>query len=161
MGSVHVTLGELYFLQILTLCLANYLTFDIMSDVVFGETYNMIEKPDDRFVIECIERSNVRTGVLLQAAEVATRRLDRYLFTDAIRARDLFIKFVNKLLKSRLGALPLKRRDVFSFLLDAKDPETQRGLGVAEIGAESTTMIVAGKRPPYPRVYSPLACSML
>jgi len=42
----------------------------------------------------------------------------------------------------------LKRRDVFSFLLDAKDRETQQGLGMVEIGAPNTTMIVAGMRTP-------------
>ena len=124
--------------------LANYLTFDIMSDVVFGEAFDLLEKPENRFVPECIEGSNVRTSVLVQAAELSTRRLDRYLFPQAILARNRFIGFVSRLLKARMSAAPLKRRDVFSFLLSAKDPETQQSLSMAEIGAESTTLIVAG-----------------
>ncbi|MCJ1389640.1 hypothetical protein MMC18_002497 [Xylographa bjoerkii] len=123
---------------------ANYLTFDIMSDVVFGEAFELLEKPENRFVPECIEGSNVRTSVLVQAAELSTRRLDRYLFPQAILARNRFISFVSRLLKARMSAEPLKRRDVFSFLLGAKDPETQQSLSMAEIGAESTTLIVAG-----------------
>ncbi|MCJ1316869.1 hypothetical protein MMC15_002190 [Xylographa vitiligo] len=123
---------------------ANYLTFDIMSDVVFGEAFELLEKPDNRFVPECIEGSNVRTSVLVQAAELSTRRLDRHLFPQAILARNRFISFVSRLLKARMSAEPLKRRDVFSFLLSAKDPETQQSLSMAEIGAESTTLIVAG-----------------
>jgi cytochrome P450 len=130
--------------------LANYLTFDIMSDVIFGEAYNLIEEPAHRHVVEAIERSNVRTSVLIQAAELVTGRLDKRLFKDAILGRNIFIGFVNKLLKSRMNAKPLKRKDVFSFLLGAKDPETQQGLGMAEIGAESTTMIVAGELLPLP-----------
>jgi hypothetical protein len=123
---------------------ANYLTFDIMSDVIFGEAYNLIDDPAHRNIVDAIERSNVRTSVLIQAAELTTHRIDRYLFPDAIKGRNLFIGFVNKLLKSRMNTKPLKRKDVFSFLLGAKDPQTQEGLGMAEIGAESTTMIVAG-----------------
>ncbi|KAG9235155.1 cytochrome protein [Amylocarpus encephaloides] len=123
---------------------SNYLTFDIMSDVIFGESYALLEKPQNRFVVEAIETSNVRTSVLIQAAEVGIHRLDRYLFPQSIIARNKFIKFVNGLLRERMSAKPIKRQDVFSFLLDAKDPETQEGLGMAEIGAESTTMIVAG-----------------
>ncbi|RDL30473.1 Cytochrome P450 [Venustampulla echinocandica] len=123
---------------------SNYLTFDIMSDVIFGESYALLEKPDNRFVIKAIEDSNIRTSVLVQAAEIGFRRLDRYLFPEAIIARNKFISFVSGLLKERMAAKPIKRPDVFSFLLDAKDPETQQGLGMAEIGAESTTMIVAG-----------------
>jgi cytochrome P450 len=115
-----------------------------MSDVIFGESYSLLEKPENRFVVTAIEDSNVRTSVLVQAAEVGIRRLDRYLFPQSIIGRNTFISFVNKLLKERMSAKPIKRKDVFSFLLDAKDPETQQGLGMAEIGAESTTMIVAG-----------------
>lgn len=125
--------------------IANYLTFDIMSDVIFGEAFNLLEKAENRFVVDCIEKSNVRTGVLLQSAKIGTRKMDYILFPEAIRGRNLFIGFVNKLLHRRMKSEPLKRNDVFSFLLDAVDPETQQKLGIAEIGAESTTMIVAGQ----------------
>ncbi|KAH8667330.1 cytochrome P450, partial [Tricladium varicosporioides] len=123
---------------------ANYLTFDIMSDVIFGESYEMLEKPHNRSVVKAIEDSNVRTSVLIQAEEIGTRRFDRWLFPESIVARNQFIGFVTKLLNARMSAKPIKRADVFSFLLSAKDPETQEGLRIEEIGAESTTMIVAG-----------------
>ncbi|KAB8079280.1 cytochrome P450 [Aspergillus leporis] len=123
---------------------SNYLTFDIMSDIIFGESFDLVGSPSNREIVQCIEDSNVRTGVLAQAAELSTRRLDRWLFPHAIIGRNAFIRFVNKLLKKRMSAKPLKRHDVFSFLLDAIDPETQQGFTPAEIGAESTTMIVAG-----------------
>ena len=118
-----------------------------MSDVIFGETFQLLEKPDNRFIVDCIEKSNVRTSVLVQAAMVGIRKMDYSLFPEAIRARNIFISFVSKLLDHRLKAKPLKRPDVFSGLLDAVDPETQQKLSLAEIGAESTTLIVAGKRP--------------
>ncbi|OQE74125.1 hypothetical protein PENNAL_c0084G11992 [Penicillium nalgiovense] len=123
---------------------SNYLTFDIMSSVIFGESFDLIGSPENRHIVQSIEDSNVRTGVLLQAGELSTRRLDRKLFPEAIAGRNIFIRFVNQLLKKRMSVKPLKRSDVFSFLLDAVDPETKQGFTPAEIGAESTTMIVAG-----------------
>ncbi|PIG83070.1 cytochrome P450 [Aspergillus arachidicola] len=123
---------------------SNYLTFDIMSSIIFGESFDLIGSPKNREIVKCIEDSNVRTGVLSQAGELSTRRLDRWLFPQAIQGRNAFIRFVNILLKKRMSAKPLKRHDAFSFLLDAVDPETQQGFTPAEIGAESTTMIVAG-----------------
>jgi cytochrome P450 len=120
-----------------------------MSDIIFGESFDLVGSPSNREIVQCIEDSNVRTGVLAQAAELSTRRLDRWLFPQAIIGRNAFIRFVNKLLKKRMSAKPLKRHDVFSFLLDAIDPETQQGFTPAEIGAESTTMIVAGKEISY------------
>ncbi|MCJ1325980.1 hypothetical protein MMC10_002643 [Thelotrema lepadinum] len=122
----------------------NYLTFDIMSAVVFGEAFHLLTTPDNRFVPEAIEASNVRTSVLVQAQKLTFRRLDRKLFRHAIAGRNRFIGFINTLLKSRLAAKPLTRNDAFSFLLKARDPETGEKLSPAELGAEATTLVVAG-----------------
>jgi len=120
------------------------MTFDIMSDVIFGKSYGLLEKPDHRFVVQAIEDSNVRTSVLVQAAEIAFRRLDRYLFPQSILARNRLISFVTGLVKSRMAVNPLKQNDIFSFLLEATDPETQQRLSMREIGSESTTFVIAG-----------------
>jgi cytochrome P450 len=143
-SATRVATGTLANPNLLT---ANYLTFDIMTDVIFGESYALLERIQYRHIVKCIEESNVRTGVLLQAGELVTGRLDRRLFPEAIKGRNTFISFVTGLLKRRMQAQPLKRKDVFSFLLGAKDPETQQEMKPAEIGAEATTMIVAGKCP--------------
>ncbi|THC95861.1 hypothetical protein EYZ11_004639 [Aspergillus tanneri] len=122
----------------------NYLTFDIMSEVLFGEAYNMKTKEEHRYVVKSIEDSNVRLSVLAQAPILGFRRLDRYLFSESIQGRNKFIKFINALLHSRFKSVKSARQDVFNFLLDAKDPETHQGLSLAEIGAETTTLVVAG-----------------
>ncbi|PWY87438.1 cytochrome P450 [Aspergillus heteromorphus CBS 117.55] len=122
----------------------NFLTFDIMSDVLFGEHYNMVTSEENRYVVKAIEDSNVRTSVLAQAPILAFRRWDRKLFAQSILARNKFIQFVNALLQRRFKAAKSARQDVFTFLLDAKDPETQQSLSLAEIGAETTTLVVAG-----------------
>ncbi|RFU26374.1 hypothetical protein B7463_g9976, partial [Scytalidium lignicola] len=122
----------------------DYLTFDIMANIVFGETYEMLKKAKYRYAIDAIEKSNVRISVLTQAPELSTWRLDRYLFTEAIKGRNMFIKFVNIVLRDRLKPTSAGRKDIFSLLIDAKDPETGKGFGMAELGAESTTLIVAG-----------------
>ncbi|KAH8878942.1 cytochrome P450 [Thozetella sp. PMI_491] len=124
--------------------LSGCFTFDVMTDVVFGEQYGLLEQHETRYVISAIERSNVRTGTLMQAAEFGFRRWDRQIFRDAILARNSFIEFVTKLLQRRMQAAPLKRTDIFTHLLDTKDLETGDRLSPDEIGAESTTLIVAG-----------------
>ncbi|KAI9848834.1 MAG: hypothetical protein M1837_006350 [Sclerophora amabilis] len=126
----------------------NYLAFDTMSDLIFGSDYDLLGKPDNRFVVDAIEASNVRVSVLLQAPEAITGRLDKWLFPESIQGRDRFIKFVNRLLRDTMKVDRSKRRDIFSILSTAKDPETGSGLGRAEIIAESTTLIVAGMASP-------------
>lgn len=127
--------------------IVNFLTFDIMSDVLFGEHYNMVTSEEHRYVVKAIEDSNVRTSVLAQAPLLAFRRWDRKIFAESILARNKFIQFVNTLLQRRFKAAKSARQDVFTFLLDAKDPETQQSLSLAEIGAETTTLVVAGMYP--------------
>ena len=124
-----------------------------MGSVIFSGKYDTLGKPDDRWVIGAIEQSNVRVSVLFQAPLVSIGKLDRYLFPAAIAARNRFIPFVTRILRERLqrkeqleksGREP-EFADIFSFLAKATDPETGKGFGLAELGAETTTLIVAGE----------------
>ncbi|KIL87770.1 hypothetical protein FAVG1_08647 [Fusarium avenaceum] len=123
---------------------SSYLTFDIMADVVFCQQYDLLGNRKYRYVVDSIEDSNIRTGVLLQAPEAYSCRLDRRLFPKSIKHRDTFIKFISRLVLDRMTKSPLKRNDIISHLLTAKDDETNQGFTKNELTAESTTLIVAG-----------------
>ncbi|GJC87926.1 cytochrome P450 monooxygenase apf8 [Colletotrichum liriopes] len=142
------------------MCKANCLSFDIISDVVFGAKYDMIGRPDNRHILESIDGANVRTSVLFQAAELTVGRLDRRLFSTSIEARNVFIPFIKSLVKKRLTNAADKTNDVFSLLIDVKDPETGEGLDMNSIGGESTTLLMAAIAATffylscYPQVYA-------
>ncbi len=128
-----------------------YLSFDIMADVVFGAHYNLLQDPRFRYVVDCIDVSNVRMSFLIQIPQFAKLKLDKYLFPAAIAARNRFIKFVTRTVRERLGkisptspSLAPENADVFANLAAAKDPETGESFTLNEIAAESTTLIVAG-----------------
>ncbi|KAL2132506.1 hypothetical protein VTI74DRAFT_3725 [Chaetomium olivicolor] len=131
-----------------------YLSFDIMADVVFGAKYNLLENERFRYVVESIDKSNVRMSLLIQFPRFAALKLDKYIFREAIIARNRFIKFVTRVVGDRLGRMkttsPAAKAkaedagDVFANLAAAKDPETGEGFTLNEIAAESTTLIVAG-----------------
>ncbi|KAI0127098.1 cytochrome P450 3A31 [Xylariales sp. AK1849] len=132
----------------------NYLSFDIMADVVFGAKYNLLQNERFRYVTESIDKSNVRMSVLIQFPKFAALRVDKYIFRDAILARNRFVKFVLRVVKERLekskttsidiNSSTSADADVFANLAAAKDPESGEGFRPAEIAAESTTLIVAG-----------------
>lgn len=124
----------------------SYLAFDMMADIVFSLNYDLLGNEDHRYLVSAIEGSNVRTSVLLYAPFLLWRRWDKMLFADSIRHRNMFIKFINEIVHQRFKDATPQRRDVFSNLAHAKDPETGKGLEPPEIGAESTTLIVAGKK---------------
>lgn len=123
---------------------ASYLAIDVVVDVIFGQEYNLIEKSDNRVLVKSIEDCNVRTGVLFQARMLKSRLIDRYLFSASIASRKKLIHFINFLLDARMKESAMTRNDVFSNFL-IKDPETNKGPSMAELGSEATTLLMAGK----------------
>ncbi|KAK8180844.1 cytochrome P450 [Phyllosticta citribraziliensis] len=125
----------------------DFLTFDIMAEVIFGMEYKLMEKPEHRYVLEAIADSNVRIGSVGHAPELLWRRLDRELFPKAILGRNRFLGFTKQMLqdiaaKDQLGTR--SHNNIFSALMKATDPETGSGFGLPEVASESTTLIVAG-----------------
>ncbi|KAH7053434.1 cytochrome P450 [Macrophomina phaseolina] len=112
---------------------------NLRSHVVgcFYLDYNALTDPAHRKVTDGIEKFNVCIGVLTQAAELGICRMDRKLFPESIAAEKWFGQRVK--MKATEGP-----PNVFSFLLKTKDPETGSSLSPDEIGAESTTLLVAG-----------------
>jgi cytochrome P450 len=141
-------------MRVLMNMLGNYLSFDIMADVVFGAKYNLLQNERFRYVTESIDKSNIRMSALIQFPKFAALKIDKYLFRDAIVARNRFVKFVMRVVKDRLDKSKTtsidincptsEDADVFANLAAAKDPETGEGFRPDEIAAESTTLIVAG-----------------
>ncbi|KAA8617245.1 CypX Cytochrome P450 [Pyrenophora tritici-repentis] len=105
-----------------------------------------MEEPHFRYVVEAIEKSNVRLGVLMQAPELAlSRGFDRQLFFKAKEGGAKFVKFLRELLQQRLKKGPAGPvKDIFSFLQQCKHPDSSTGLSPIEISTETATFIVAG-----------------
>jgi cytochrome P450 len=124
-----------------------------MTDVIFDEHYNLLEKENNRHVLRCIEKSGVRTGTMCQWPRLKWdhkfgswgKKLHRIIFADAIRNRNAFIGFVSGLMKARMSGTPIERSDIFTNLLNAKDPDGGARLCLDELIAESTSLIIAGK----------------
>ncbi|KAK8091784.1 hypothetical protein PG997_002145 [Apiospora hydei] len=133
----------------------NYLSFDIMADVVFGAKYNLLENEKFRYVPEAIDDSNVRMSALIQWPDLAALKIDKYIFRKCIVARNRLVKFIMRVVKDRvekgktLASIDLDSptsadADVFANLATATDPETGDRFRPDEIAAESATLIVAG-----------------
>ncbi|KAF1998926.1 cytochrome P450 [Amniculicola lignicola CBS 123094] len=123
---------------------SNYLAFDLMATFIFSGKYNMLEREQYRYVLQCIEESNIRVSSILQAPILKAFRLDKLLFPRAIIARNMFLGFVGKLLRDTKKNDRSERKDLFEMLSHAKDPETGKGFSPMEIIAESVTLVVAG-----------------
>ncbi|PYH92912.1 putative cytochrome P450 [Aspergillus ellipticus CBS 707.79] len=125
--------------------LRQHLAFDTMTSVSFDADYDTLRSPKYRSLMDAIEESNIRQGVLLQADSLATANLDRKLFPSSIAARAHIVKFVRGLLATRMSSkTPTSHNDIFSFLQQCRDPDTGDALTITELSTETATFIVAG-----------------
>ena len=123
-----------------------YLGFDIMGQLGFGQSFELQTKPDNRFLIEAVTAASHRSGVYLQYPELARLKLEKVLYPRVARMRQKFAQLITYLIKTRLQADESSQRDLFSFMADAKDPETGQGFSEQELWSESRVIVLAGEQ---------------
>lgn len=102
-----------------------------------------MEKPENRSILISIQTSNVRAGVLSNAAELKFWRLDKKLFPAAIMARGHFINFIKKTVYKKMMEKE-RQSDIFSTLVHSQDEVTQTRLSQEELAAETANLVSAG-----------------
>ncbi|KAK0365469.1 hypothetical protein LTR91_005959 [Friedmanniomyces endolithicus] len=128
----------------------NWLVFDIMGDLVFGKSFGTLgDKPENREGIRLLGRAAKRNYVVGAMPILAQRGLEKWL--PFLRSRYLdrckCLAFGKAQVLARTkenGFGESSRRDIFSYLLHAKDPETGTGFPMPELWMEGNTLIVAG-----------------
>jgi benzoate 4-monooxygenase len=131
----------------------NYLAFDVIGSFSFGRPFGFIKGGHDPYNL--IHTIDTRGEVLnaLGTVPPSLRRWMRYnIFDDfwakGLRARAGLEKIGRDAFMYRKSSIADKakaqRRDLLSFLFDARDPETGQPLADEEIVAESISFIVGG-----------------
>lgn len=121
----------------------NYVSFDLMAELVFGKAFHMLELVDNRFIIDLIQVAAFRVGVCLQMPSLAVWNIDRVFTPHVRKLRDKYVT-VSKDMAIERTKMDSKRQDLFSHILAAKDPQTGKGFSQDEIWGESTLLIIAG-----------------
>lgn len=123
---------------------AGCLTFDIMGDVCFSYSFEMLDKEENRYILDVLPkgvqamnvvcellshcRGNKLRLMLRQVAHMRTMlnfHLEKLVFAPLASEMRRYMAFSKKQSNTRVergNNVPIK--DVFSFLIDAKDPET-------------------------------------
>lgn len=134
----------------------SYLTFDLMADLVFSASYNLLGNERFRHMPHVIDKSNVRMSVLVYLPFIALYKyIDAFIFKEAAIARYRFMRFVIRAVRERADRAIGKwsqqsldpcppRNDIYSALAIAKDPDTGKGFSTQEMISESITLVVAG-----------------
>lgn len=135
---------------------SNWLVFDIMGDLVFGRSFNTLQKSENRRGIFLLGRAARRNYVVAAMPALLYSGLEKVLplLRGLYLDRCQYLAFGKKQVMERTKeggfgqpgspSMESGRRDIFSFLLHAKDPETGEGMPMPELWMEANTLIVAG-----------------
>ena len=129
----------------------NYLVFDIMGDLVFGQSFGTLgSNPENREAIRLLGRAARRNYTVAALPAIVYSGVEKYLplFRGLWIDRGKYLGFgkkcvMEKMARDKEGGGET-RKDIFSILLHAKDPETGEGLSWPELWMEGNTLIVAG-----------------
>ncbi|RLL99566.1 hypothetical protein CFD26_107307 [Aspergillus turcosus] len=132
----------------------NFLLFDITMKTVFGAESDLLGRSQFRHIPEMIHASSVRLCVFFYDRTLQTFGLDRWIFWKSILGRNEFVRFLQRIVKSRLAASTPSEaavdqpRDIFSHLLPSKGKGNHTGaddpLSLAVLRAECATLVIAG-----------------
>ncbi|KAK4554120.1 hypothetical protein LTR86_008961 [Recurvomyces mirabilis] len=128
----------------------NYLVFDIMGELVFGRSFGTLgDKPENRDAIRLLGRAARRNYTVAAMPVLAQYGVEKYLpfLRGLYRDRAKYLAFGKGQVLARAKENGLDeggRRDIFSYLLHAQDPETGTGFPMPELFMEGNTLIVAG-----------------
>jgi cytochrome P450 len=121
-----------------------YLGYDIMSDFSFGESFQLQDKPDNRFVVESVMLSSIIMGVFLQFPDLTKARLHILFAKQARAARNRWVALTNKVVRERVAKGKDAQHDLFSSIVDAKDPETGKTFTMRELFDEARLLLIGG-----------------
>lgn len=119
---------------------------------VFGKSFGTLgEEPENREGIRLLGRAARRNYAVAALPELLYWGLEKWIppFRGLYLDRNKYLAFGKQQVMARtkekeMGLGETGRRDIFSFLLHAKDPETGQGFPMPELWMEGNTLIVAG-----------------
>ena len=125
---------------------ANYMSYDVLGELCYGQSFNTIERPDNRFAMQLVAISSRFHYTSAQFLLLKQWGLLRFAMPYLYEGRRQFMAFSRARLAERqqVGA-DSDRRDFFHFLLTAKDPETGEGFSQRELWGESNVLLIAGE----------------
>lgn len=122
------------------------MTFDIMASLVFSQSFNMLSEATKRPLIESIEDKNKHIGILLERSFALKWTLESLLTSRIVTGSTMFVETAKEMVGKRMSTPNLNAEftDIISFILAAKDHETEEGMPIPEIWTEAVAHIIAG-----------------
>ena len=122
-------------------------TLDVMGELAFGDRFDLQTREENRFILQAVRATSKVCGVYSQFPELKSTAFERLMKSNSKSnwTQQKFGVFMKEVIQRRLVASRDISHDLFSFIIDAKDPETGEGFSLDEIWAESRLFMVAGR----------------
>lgn len=126
---------------------------DVMTDMTFGRSYNMLTKPENRGIGDIMLSSLSRDHLAFQYPGLFKPGMDKWLDIGTWLMPESFgaiMGYLDNGIKSTMERLENppedadKRKDILSYLINARDPETGEGIDKNDIASEACILHLGG-----------------
>ena len=128
--------------------LFSYLTYDVMGELCFGKSFDMLISETRRQMVNLVDEAAHRHYVCGLWMPLDRWHLDQIFIHKLTNNRWNFIMKsrveANERAKERTQLGHNSKRDFFYYLLNAKDPESGNGLTTPELWGEANVLMIAG-----------------
>ena len=121
-----------------------YLGFDIIGQLGFGTALDLQTSTRNRFMLAGMDTSNFRTNLYMQFPLLKRAGLELLLYPFILTSQMAYYKKLRELIVARRAEGKHARKDLYSFVVDAKDPETGQGMRLRDIWSEAAFFMPAG-----------------
>lgn len=121
------------------------LGMDIIGRFGFGYSLNLQTEDTNYFVLPGMAGGSYRNNIYIQAPIVKWMGVEAYLLPSLYSLRMKYFFLLKRLVKARLNEGKDAKEDLFSYVMDAKDPETGTKYRLSELWSEATFFFPAGR----------------
>ena len=121
-----------------------YLGLDIIAELGFGTTLNLQSDDKRRFIVKGMETSNFRSNLYIQFPLLKRIGMEIALFPFIFTRQLKYYRLLKHLIVARRSEAKHERNDLYSFVVDIKDPETGEGMRLRDIWSEAAFFMPAG-----------------
>jgi hypothetical protein len=119
------------------------LGLEVIGKFGFGYDLELQTKETNAFVLRGLEGGSYRNNIYIQAPGVQWIGVE-FLFPALYKLRMQYYFLLKRLVKDRLAEGKDAKEDLFSYVVDAKDPETGTKIRMSELWSEATFFFPAG-----------------
>jgi hypothetical protein len=124
----------------------NWFTLDVIGKFGFGRSFNLLEKPDNRFISDVIDGHLFRVNILVHFPFLINTGIDMILYPKGLSRGRKFLQVCREYVE-RTFQEKCYKQDLISHVLKANDKTC---LTPAEMWEESKFIVAAGMYYPVP-----------